>query len=309
MRNDDFLAKCKSIDPSVEVDREKNLEAIKERLLKEEERSAMFKNKKVRRPAFAAAMIAGVMLLSAAVYAAVPVVWRYFDTRIIQGEEFVNEFFIGEIDLPDGTTSVGGGMDIDREALEAAGGGAIIVEVEGEEWVYLDELHFDNLEDGLALLQLENVLIPSYLPEGFSFSRFTFPVNPNNHQYMLGALPAAEHAHIHFTDETGGIISIQIGSLPDDITLAILDAQQGLIINGKEAVLSEGILTDSQLAALEGVELFEGDFFDETLFSIGGSNNSGAPYLNILYNGIMYSIFAESQSITGYDLVRMAESM
>jgi len=309
MNNNSFLAQCKSIDPSAEVDRRKNLEAIKIRLIREEEQSIMLKNKKMRRPAVAAVLLAGVLSLSVAAYAAAPMVWRYFDTRVIQGEEFVTDFFIGEVDLPDGTTSVGGVMEFDREALEAAGGGVVIVEVDGEEWVYLDELHFDNLEDGLALLQLENLLLPNYLPEGFSFSRFTFPVNPNNHQYMLGIMPAAENAHIHFADEAGGTISLQISSIPDDITLGILDSQQGFKINGKAAVLSEGLLSDSQLAALEGVTLFEGDFFDETLSAIGGSSNNAMPYLKMLYNGVIYGLRTESQNVTAYDLVRMAVSM
>ena len=308
MSNDDFLSKCKSIDPSVEVDRKKNLEAIKIRLLKEKEQSAMLRNKKIRRPAVAVALLAGIISFSVVAYAAVPMVWRHFDTRVIQGEEFVTDFFRGEIDLPDGTTSVGGVINIDRDALEAAGGGVVIVEVDGVEEVVLDELHLDNLQDGLNLLQLNNVLLPSYLPEGFSFSRFTFPVNPNNHQYMLGVLPAAEHASIDFSNESGDVITIQIGSMPN-VTLSVLDDQQGFIINGKEAVLGGNLLSAEQIAVLEDVILFEGYFFDETLSMFGGSRNDGISHLNVLYNGILYGISPNNQNVTSYDLVRMAESM
>ena len=307
MNNDDFLAKCKSIDPSAEVDREKNLEFIKTKLL-EEEQFAMMRNKKIKRPAVAAALLAGVISLSVAAYAAVPMVWQYFDTRVVQGDEFVTDFFRGEITLPDGTTSVGGGINIDREALEAAGGGVIIVEVDGVEEVYLDELHLDNLQDGLDLLQLDNVLLPSYIPEGFSFSRFTFPVNPNNHQYMLGTLPAAENAFISFSNDMGDEINIQIGSMPN-VTLSNLDDQQGFLINGKSAVLDGDPITSEQLDTMEGVILFEEFFFDETLVSFGSSRNDGIPSLNILHNGILYGISPNSTNITSYDLVRMAESM
>ncbi|MCL2397188.1 MAG: hypothetical protein FWC93_03890 [Defluviitaleaceae bacterium] len=310
MNNDDFLAKCKSIDPSAEVDRNKNFEVIKTRLLKEEERYVMTRNKKIKRPAVAAALLAGVMLFSVAAYAAVPAVWRYFDTRVVQGEEFIAGFYIAEIDLPDGTTSIASGMNIDREALEAAGGGIAIVEVDGEEWVVLDELHLNNLEDGMALLQLDNVLLPGYLPEGFSFSKFTFPVNPNNHQYAWGNLPAAENARAYFTNEAGDVITIQIGNMHDMLTLGIASDQQGLEINGKSAVLSGSFLDDGQLALLENVALFEGYVFDESSpESVMASRNDGKPHLVVAYNGIVYGISAESQSITAYDLVRMAESM
>jgi len=309
MSNDAFLAKCKSIDPSAEVNRKKNLDAIKNRILIEEEQTIMLRNNKMRRPTIAAALLAGVMLFSVVAYAAAPVIWRYFDTGVVQGDEFVTEFFMGEVDLPDGTTSVGGNINIDREALEAAGGGIVIVEVEGEEWVVLDELHFDDLQDGLAMLQLDNLLLPRRLPEGFSFIRFTFPVNPINHQYMLGNMPAAENAFIYFGNETGDTITIQFGSIPDDVTLGIVEDQQGLVVNGKPAVLGGDTLSESQLAMLENVTLFEGFSFDESLATVGGGSNNGTSHMSLLHNGVLYNILNESQSVTALDLVKMAESM
>jgi len=307
MKNDDFLAMCKSIDPSVEVDRKKNLEEIKTRLLKEEEQNIMINSKKVRRPAVIAAALIAVMSFSAVVYAAVPAVWRLFDTQVIQGEEFVNDFFIGEVTLPDGTTSVGGGIDIDREALEAAGGGAVIVEVDGEEWVYLDELHFDDLEEGLALLQLENVLIPTHLPEGFSFSRFTFPVNPNVHPYMLGILPSAKHAFVYFANGDD-IIQLQIG-YADGMTWGAADwlGQQAVTINGNEAVLQNGSLSAEELDRLERTMPRDWTHILSDVFS--GDDRDGMTALSLTANDISYSIRSESSNVTLYDLVRMAESM
>jgi len=308
MSNEDFLAKCKSIDPSKEIDRIKNLEEIKKRLKNEEEQIYMIRNRRFKKSAVAAAVIAGLLSVSVVAYAAVTSAWRYFDTRVVQGEEFVTDFFVGEIDMPDGTTSVGSGINIDHEALAAAGGGAIIVEVDGEEQVVLDELHLDNLQDGLALLQLDNVLIPSYLPEGFSFNRFTFPVNPNNHQYMLGILPAAENARIYFGNEVGDIIIIQIGPMPN-VTLGISDDQQGFIINENTAVLGGVPLSNDQIATIENVALFEGYSFDETLNSFGTVRNDGLSHLNILHNSVLYVISTENQNVTSYDLVRIAASM
>lgn len=309
MSNDAFLAKCKSINPSAEVDLSKNLEAIKTRLIKEEEQSNMYKNKNIRRSAVVAALLAGIMLLSVAAYAAAPTIWRYFDTRVVQGEEFITDFFVAEFDLPDGTTSQTSGGGIDWEALEAAGGGAIIVEVEGEEWVLLDELHIHNLEEGLALLQLDNVLLPTNLPEGFGFSHITFPVNPNNHQYIGAGTPAAKLARIYFTNQNGDMLSINIGAMLDMHTLAVAPDQQGLIINGKSATLSNNLLTGSQLATLDSTTLFEGELFNDSPYGVMATRNDGLPHLVVVYNDIVYSISSDSQYITGYDLVRIAESM
>jgi len=312
--NNDFLAKCRSINPSAEIDRNKNLETIKEalkiRLLQEEEQLAMLRNRRIKRPAIATALVAAAtMMLSVAAYAAVPTIWRYFDTRVVTGEEFVNSFAIGEFDLPDGTTSTGGGIDIDRAALEAAGGGVVIVEVEGEEMIALDELHFDNLDEGLALLKLDNVLIPRDLPEGFAFSRLTFPVNPIYHQYAWGHLPTGENAHVFFSNNEGDVIQMMIAAMCDFHSLAVACDQQGLVINDKSAVLSGIPLSDEQLAAMEGVTIFDGYLFEERPRSVMATRNDGKPHLVVEYNGIVYSFSAESHNVTPWDLVRMAMSM
>jgi len=302
MSNDDFLAKCKSINPSVEVNRKKNLEAIQNRILKEEEQSAMLRNKKIRRATVAAALLASILSLSVVAYAAAPMIWRYFDTNVVQGEEFVNQFIVAEIDLPDGTTSDVIDINIDRGALGAAGGEPIILEVNGEEWIYLDELNFDNIKDGLALLQLENVVLPTYLPEGFSFSRFTFPVNPNNHQYRLGALPSAEIAYVFFSNGNDTIL-LQLSNLGTSrIAPSIERGQQGVKINGNETRLS-GSLSADEYSRLEKTVLTHG-----TNDSISG--NRDFPYLTMIVGDTAHSLQAMNENIvTLYDLVRVAESM
>jgi len=259
---------------------------------------------------FAAALLAGVLVLSVVGYAAAPAIWRYFNARVIEGEEFVTEFFVGEFDPGDGTTSVGVGIGIDQEAIDAAGGGIIILEVDGEEWVYLDELHFDNIEDGLALLELESVLVPTMLPQGFSFSRFTFPVNPQNHRYRLGIIPTASEAVIYFTNDDD-VIWIQMRQMPEGTTLFAGGDQQKLSINGAMAVLMGGILDDEELAKLDGVTLFD-DSGDNTLHfygAFGGMAQDGQLFINMLRDGIMYGFFTESPSVTPFDLVKMAGSM
>ena len=254
-----------------------------------------------------AAALVGVLAFSAVVYAAAPAIWRYFNTRVIQGEEFVSEFVVGELKRDDGTSDIFGAIEIDNEALDAADGGIVIFEVDGEKLVYLDELHFDNLEDGLALLQLENVLLPTLLPEGFNFSRFTFPVNPHNHQFRMGTIPAGEQAFIYFSSGSD-IIGVQIMSMPNEVRLVAFDDQQGLSINGIPAVLMGGILSVEELAMLEGVIPFDG-IWDNTLPPFGSDAGDGELFINMLWNGILYGVFTNSQTITPFDLVKMAESM
>jgi len=258
---------------------------------------------------FAIAVLAALLLLSVAAYAAAPAIRRHFFTRVIEGEDFVTEFIIAEFDPGDGTTSVAMELGIDREAIEAADDGVIILEVDGEEWVYLDELHFDKIEDGLALLELENVRTPGWLPQGFSFSRFTFPVNPHNHQYRLGTIPTASEAVIYFTNDED-VIRIQMRAIPDGTTLFAGDDQQKLSINGAMAVLMGAILSDEELAKLDGVTLY--DDSDDTLHfygAFGGMAQDGQLFINMLRDGIMYGFFTESQRVTPFDFVKMAYSM
>lgn len=309
MRHDEFLAKCRNIDPSAEIDRAKNLEHIKLRLIEEEEKLIMIKPNRLKKPSVVAAALVAVLSLSVVAYAAAPAIWRHFDTGVVQGEEFVTDFFVAEIDMPDGTTSVGMGIDVDREAHQAAGGGVIILEVDGEEWVYLDELHFDNLDDGLALLQIDNLLLPGYLPQGFAFDRLTFPVNPNYHTYRLGTLPAAENAFIYFRNGDSSI-QMQVGSWDSNVGISAHPefGQQALFINGSKAVIMTGSLTESELSRLEGVELYnDSTNWDNYDGMFGGGSEPGVSTVTILTDNIMYSF--RSADVKHYELVKMVASM
>jgi len=308
MRHDEFLAKCRNIDPSAEIDRAKNLEHIKLRLIEEEEKLNMMKPNRLKKPSVVAAALVAVLSLSVVAYAAAPAIWRHFDTGVVQGEEFVTDFFVAEIDMPDGTTSVGMAIDVDREAHQAADGGAIILEVDGEEWVYLDELHFDNLDDGLALLQIDNLLLPSYLPQGFAFDRLTFPVNPLEHTYMLGIMPAAENAFIYFRNG-GNSIQLQVGTWDSNVAIAAMSdfGQQALFINGNKAVLI-GTLTDNELSMLDGVTLYdESTNWENYDGSFGRGSDPEVVSVTIISNNVMYSL--TSADVTPYELVKMAASM
>ena len=302
MNNDVFLAKCKRINPSVEVDRKKNLEAIQNKLLKQEEQLNMQNNKKIRRPAAAIALLAGILSLSVMAYAAAPAIWRYFDTSVVRGEEFVNEFNVADVDLPDGTTSDLIHTNIDYDAVQDADSEPIIFEVDGEMWIYLDELNFDNIQDGLALLQLENVLVPSYLPGGFSFSRFTFPVNPHIHQYRLGVIPSNEIAYVFYSNGEDTVL-LQLSKLGSSRVAPLYErGQQGVSINGNEAVLS-GSLSADEYSRLERTVLTLGT-------NDGISGDRYFPFLTMIVGDTVYSLQAMRENVvTVYDLVKMAESI
>ena len=312
MINDDFLDKCRSLDPSSAIDREKNRKIIISRL--EKENISMYKNKRIKKSVLVAAALVGILSLSVVVYAAAPMLRRYLDTQVLQGEDFLVDFWVDEIQLPDGTTSIGSSIVIDHEARKAAGGGAVIVEVDGEDWVILDELDLDNLDDALALLQLENPRLPSFLPEGFAFSRFTFPVNPNNHQFRMGTIPASKHATVYYVSDTG-TIELNMMYYTDDygIGLVAAEGQQALLINGNKAVIISGSISDGEIAGLEGVELYDmSTNWEELAHSIMSSLAPGADAnaemrIMMIVDGVGYSV--RSKGVSLYDLVRVAASM
>ena len=309
MKDKEFLAMCRSMDPSKEVDRQKNLEAIRANLLQEKEQTAM-KNKRFKWPAAVAAAVIATLMLSMLVYAA-PIVWRYFDTPVVQGEEFAR-FYMAEFELPDGTTSIASGLYIDREAKEAAGGGAVIVEVDGEEWVLRDELHLDCIIEGIAIMQQESTLLPGFLPQGFAFSRLTFPVNPHVHQYIGGTTsPAASSATVYYVNGDD-VITLRInylGCWGREMGLSVSRdlGQRSVSINGHEAVLINGSLSDAELERLEGVVLY--DWPQRVVMSPGVAVTTDSPMLVMTVDGVMYTFFSSSENVTLYDLARMAESM
>jgi len=235
MTDKEFLEKCRNIDFSAGCDMEKNLEILKARLsLDKEENVDMMKNKRFKRPVAVAAVIAAVLSVSVVAAAAVPMVWRYLDTRVVEGEAFVFDFTVKESEYYGYTMT---GISIDRDALEAAGGGAIIVEVEGETRVMLDELHFESTEEAFKLLEIDNPLLPSYLPEGFALERVTFPVSPINHPDQEGS---ATVVNIRYTDGED-VILLMIAAWDESWGISIFAGdQRDITINGHSAGIADG---------------------------------------------------------------------
>jgi len=176
--NDDFLAKCKRLDPSIEIDHQANLQVIKNRLLNEEEKTTMFKNRKAFRPTFAAAILIGILSLSGVAYAASS--WIRLDTRITQGEEYVVDF--------SAYADADGGFMMMHLELDPDASGPIVGEIDGEEIVLLDAHDYDDLDAALARLaqNLDNPMMPAYLPDGFSFLEATYHANVTALNILFG---------------------------------------------------------------------------------------------------------------------------
>jgi len=71
--NDDFLAKCRGLDPSASIDREKNRKIIKTRV--KEESVIALKNKVIKRPILMAALLIGILYFSTTTYHLSPTTW------------------------------------------------------------------------------------------------------------------------------------------------------------------------------------------------------------------------------------------
>ncbi|MDR2167454.1 MAG: DUF4367 domain-containing protein [Clostridiales bacterium] len=165
--------------------------------IKDGESGASIRSTRFRKPSLAFAVtLAVVLTLSAATFAAAPAIIRYFDARIISGQEFVNDF--RPIESEDGINRFFI-VELNEEAIDYAGSGTITAYMEGwGEIVLFDVLRLFDLDEALSLLDVENPLIPSYLPEGFAFRHATFFRNPITNP---GHPVAARNLLITFSNE------------------------------------------------------------------------------------------------------------
>jgi len=194
--------------------------------LNNEERYTM-KNRKIMKSSLVAAVLAGVLVVSAAF--AAPAIWRHLDARVIEGEGFVNEFTAKESE--EGTLW---SMDIDMEALEAAGG-RVVVEVDGGYTVILDQAHFYDLDEAIGTFGIRSVRSPGYIPEGFEFQRATFPVNPATN-------PNANHMLADFINGDENI-RIQTMQWDSDWGISIFCLSQvDITINGNVGAIADGMV-------------------------------------------------------------------
>jgi hypothetical protein len=162
--DNEFLERCKNVDFSAEsTSYEKNLEGLKTKI-NYEGNPIM---KKIKKMPFAVAATL-VIMLSFSVVALAATAWRYLDTRILQGEEYVHHFTVSESE--DGT------IQIWATEIDSAASGPIIAEVDGEEVVLMDAHDYDDLDEALDRLAatLGSVMMPTQLPDGFVFENATY---------------------------------------------------------------------------------------------------------------------------------------
>jgi len=219
-----------------------------------EERYVM-ENKRTIRPSriIAAALIAALSITAIAF--AAPAVWRQLDTRVIEGEDYVRNFEMKVSE--DGMTAVTS-LEMDWNVE-----GPVIVEVDGETMVLLDQIHFDNLSEALALLEIDNVLTPTELPAGFEFERATLPVNPLNHPNHQ---TAAGHMIANYSNGEDNI-QLQVMQWDSDWGISYFSMdQEAITVNGHVGAVADGMLMV---------------VIDDVLYSISASNLTQAELIRI----------------------------
>lgn len=181
--------------------------------------------------------VAAVLAMSVTVLAASQTLFNRVDTRIIEGEEYVNEFMVKVSE--DGTESIMV-MDLDPDA------GVVVAEIDGETMVIRDELVLTNLAEAQEIFALDRFMVPEYLPEGFQFAEATFFVNPLAHdqegadgQLSVGFSDGENTIQIITTawDENFG--GIPIFGPQEDV---VINGHPGAVAEGSVSVLADGVL-------------------------------------------------------------------
>ncbi|MCL2575821.1 MAG: hypothetical protein FWE33_05245 [Defluviitaleaceae bacterium] len=262
--DNDFLARCKNIDFAAEVNHAQNLESLKAKLNYKER--ADMKERKFKKPVVLAAAVIAAIMLPVVALAAGPI-WRYLETRVLQGEEYINHFAVRDL---------GDGVAVSEiEFNENANGirGPIRVEIEGREHTLLDTSVFTDLDEALELFAHDNLPTPTYLA-GFDFVSAIFSVCPiRNPQEPM----ANRHMNLAYT----------MGNATLGITVAYFEEGEGfempfwgenlqeLEINGHYARIGNGFLgitIDDVMYIISGLNM-DGttDIDDETLIAIAKS--------------------------------------
>ena len=172
------------------------------------------------------AAVVAILSFSAIAVAAGPI-WRYLETRVVQGE--VNQFFVKESEY-----GIVTGIEMDWNS-----DGPIVVEVDGELQVILDRSHFDSIEEALVHLAIDSPLLPTYLPEGFVFERATFNVCPiRNPQEFI----ATRMLDIFYSDGQSQI-RFSISHYPEEWGMPMwYGNQEDISINGNSGAIGNNML-------------------------------------------------------------------
>lgn len=185
------------------------------------------KNKKFARPSIAiAAAVIAVVSLSAVAFARP--IWRQIQTTILEGQEYISEFTMKESE--DGVLM---GMTAIAENVDEMG--RVVVEIDGEPVIIADPLVLHDLDEALSLFRSEdaNILLPTYLPEGFEFLNATFTICPIRNSEQIGV---GKQLFIFFGNEYESF-AIEIRHNPEEFGFQVFWSLEltELTINGREA--------------------------------------------------------------------------
>jgi len=211
MKENSLLQRCRSVDFSAESkNREKNLAGLKTKIEGVEP-----KMKKFKKPvALMAAVIAVFALSVGALAAAGSPVWRQIEARIIHSDGSKGELEMWTLEDDDYTMTI---IRMDVNASEMSDGDVFFETVTEDGEVTVTQMpditRFDDLDEALSHFLLENVLLPTYLPEGFEFSNASFTVcpisNPGNYR-------ARKNIFLHYGNGQR-TLSLNITYIPTDM--------------------------------------------------------------------------------------------
>lgn len=214
------------------------------------------KNIKFKKPIVAAAALL-LTTLSVGAVAYGSELWRQHQTRIVEGHNYVSDFTMKT--SPDGYTISG----IELTGTEM---GRVVVEIDGEEQVMSDPIHFDNLGDALALFAgAETPAVPSFLPDGFEFVRAWMPLNPITNPDLEWA---GTQLYIMFGNASEEIV-MEVRHNPEEWGLPIWGALDEITINGRQALVGDGAIA---------VQATEHTMYSILKIPFGGSLGSNMSY-------------------------------
>ena len=228
--NEELLAKCQDLDFSAEsTNYEKNLENLKAKLTATKERNyIMNKFQKLKSSvAIAAALI---VLLSVSAFAFGETIWNYLETRIIQGEEYVNYFSIKQND--EYTVSI---VEIDFNAS-----GPIIAEIDGIPTLILDISTFDDLDEAISHLRVANPLVPAYLPAGLTFEEASFSICPVRNPEEAAA---GQDLNIIYSSEQARLRIHILHHEAEWGAFSWMDDLEEIKVNGHSGLIGHGMLS------------------------------------------------------------------
>lgn len=225
-----LLEKCRRIDFSANsTSQEKTLEVLQSKLKNFREGEIHMKetNKRFRKPVAIVAALVAILSLSVIAVAAGPVI-RYLETRVLQGEDYVSMLVAKE-----GENWSMVGIEISENAT-----GPIIVEIDGEMVVVMDRRVFYDLDEALSHLAVDSPMLPTYIPEGFTFENATFNICPINNPNQVGT----RNLDINYRDGQNQL-RISISYRPEEWGMPMwIGDQREIEINGNKAGIGGGIL-------------------------------------------------------------------